>query len=299
VHVADAGAHAVRITMPTRVFEGQRINVMVAVSPKAAHCQLSIRYMGGRVQRLQDLDAGAGRAVWTVRIPAVPEGRAVATARCGQAGSATASMMVQLAIQAPKITIEQSGFTQRPHRYSPGSDVSFGLVIRNARTQVDAINVSLLVNFVDASNRVLGSAHERISRLPASTTYNFGGQQSIPVQDPVSRLEVVVGATSTERTAATPPLISDLVIAPRLTEPYVDSVRGQLLNTRNAPMRSGTVGIVILDGEGNIIGGGAGYASGPLAFGAREAFSVTGDFSAIPYQKAAAAAVSVVPAYDS
>jgi hypothetical protein len=284
--------------LPGRVFEGQRISVAVSVRPSSARCQLSIRYMGGRVQRLQDLGAASGRVVWTLRVPAVPEGRAVATARCGSAGAASAGMMVQLALQAPKITIENSGFTQRPRRYSAGSDVSFGLVIRNARRQVDASNVSLLVNFVDASNRVLGSAHERISRLPANTTFNFGGQQAIPVQDPVKRLEVVIGATSTDKTAATPPLISDLVIAERVTEPYVDSVRGQLLNTEGAAMRSGIVGVVILDAEGNIIGGGAGYASGPLAYGAREAFSVSGDFSAIPFPSAATAVVSVVPTYD-
>ena len=171
-------------------------------------------------------------------------------------------------------------------------------MIRNARTQVDAINVSLLLNFVDASNRVLGSAHERLTRLPASTEMNFGGQQAISVQDPVSRLEVIVRAQSDKREVATPLLISDIVIAPRVTEPYVDSVRGQLLNTRNTAMRSGAVGVVIVDAEGKIIGGGAGYASGPLAYGAREAFSVSGDFSAIPFPNAAAAFVSVVPAYD-
>jgi hypothetical protein len=63
-------------------------------------------------------------------------------------------------------------------------------------------------------------------------------------------------------------------------------------------MRSGAVGVIILDAEGGILGGGSGYASGPLAHGAREAFSVSGSFNAIPYAKAAAAVVSVVPSYD-
>lgn len=295
---AGAGATSVRVSAPARVFEGQRISVEATVTPKNARCRLLIRYAGGRAQHLQEQTASAGRISWTVRVPDVAKGRATARVTCARGGSASASMMVQLALQAPKITIEKSGFTQRPRRFSPGSDVSYGLVIHNARSQVDATNVSVLVNFVDDSNRVLGTAHDSILRLPANTTLFFGGQQAIPVQDPVTRLEVIVGAKSDEKEPATPLLISDIVIAPRQSEPYVDSVRGQVLNKRNAPMRSGLVGVVILDAEENIIGGGAGYAHGPLAFGGREAFSVSGDFSAIPFEKAAAALVSVVPSYD-
>jgi hypothetical protein len=280
------------------VFQGQRVTIAASVAPAGKSCQLAITYRGGRVQRSQTQQAAGGRVFWTVRIPNVPEGRAVVRLRCEGAGSASASMLVQLALQAPKINIENSGFTQRPRRFSPGSDVSYGLVIKNARTQSDAVNVTLLVNFVDESNRILGSAHDRISRLPANARITYGGQQAIPTQDQVVRLEVIVGATSDTRELAVPPLISDVIIAPRSSEPYVDSVRGQLLNTRANPMRSGTVGVIILDVEGGIIGGGAGYASGPLAFGAREAFSVSGSFTAIPFAKAAAAVVSVVPNYD-
>jgi hypothetical protein len=295
---AGAGASSIQIKLPSRVFEGQRIGIEAVRVPKGAQCRLVIRYAGGRIQRLQDQMAGDGHIVWTVRVPAVPEGRAVARVVCDRGGSASASMFVRLALQAPKITIEKSGFTQRPKRYSQGSDVSYGLVIRNERTQVDATSVTLLVNFVDATNRVLGSAHDRISRLPASSTIFFGGQAGIPVKDEVARLEVIIGATSEEREPATPLLISDIVITPRSTEPYVDAVRGQLLNQRATPMRSGLVGVIILDAEENIIGGGAGYASGPLALGAREAFNVSGDFSAIPMERAAAALVTVVPSYD-
>ncbi len=62
-------------------------------------------------------------------------------------------------------------------------------------------------------------------------------------------------------------------------------------------MDSGDVGVVIQDASGNIIGGGSGYARGPLSFGAREAFDVNGPFSAIPIANAAQAIVSVIPNY--
>jgi hypothetical protein len=295
---STAAQERVSLRAPARVFQGQRVDFSASVNPAGKVCQLSIAYHGGRVQRLQIQQSGGGRVLWTLRIPNVPEGRAAVRLRCDGAGSASVSMLVERALQAPKITIEDSGFTQRPRRYSPGSDVSYGLVIKNARPQADAENVTLLVNFVDATNRILGSAHDRISRLPANTTITYGGQQGIPTQDQVTRLEVIVGATPDRRELAVPPLISDIIIAPRSFEPYVESVRGQLLNTRDRPMRTGTVGVVILNAEGGIIGGGAGYASGPLAYGAREAFSVSGSFSAIPFKDAAAALVSVVPRYD-
>lgn len=207
-------------------------------------------------------------------------------------------MLVQRAVQAPKITIEANGFTQRPRRFSAGSDVSYGLVIKNWRTREDAVNVTLLVNFVGEANRVLGTGHALISRLPANSTFNYGGRVGIPTQETVVRLEVVIGAKSERRVLGVPPLVSDLVIDPRPWEPYVDSVRGQLLNTRREPMRQGIVGVILLDAERRIIGGGAGYAQGPLAHGAREAFSVSGSFFPVPYANAASAVVSVIPSYE-
>jgi hypothetical protein len=296
---APAGAAAIRVQAPALVFAGQRIGIEATVTPKDARCGLTIRYVGGRVQRLVEQTAQGGRLVWTVRVPSVPAGRAVAKITCKGAGSASASMMVRVALQAPKITIERSGFTQRPLRYSPGSDVSYGLIIRNHRTNLDATNVSVLVNFVDPTNRVLGSAREVILRLPANTTIPYGGQQYIPVKDAVTRLEVIVGATSAQRLPGAPLLVSDMVIAQRTYEPYVDSVRGQVLNPRNKTMLSGLVGVVILDAENNIIGGGGGYSSGPLAYGARQAFSVVGDFSAIPFERAVAAMAAVIPTYTN
>jgi hypothetical protein len=61
-------------------------------------------------------------------------------------------------------------------------------------------------------------------------------------------------------------------------------------------MDSGVVGVVIQDVNGNIIGGGSGYAGGPLSLGARAAFDVRA-FSAIPSANAAQALVSVIPNY--
>jgi hypothetical protein len=282
---------------PSRVFEGQNTTLRASVSPGNASCQLSIKYKGGHLQRLATKSAVRGRVFWSVRVPAVPAGPATATVNCPHAGTATTSLYVQWAVQAPKVTIARSGFSQRPHRFDGGSDVNYGLEVHNERTGSDAANVTLLVNMVDDTNRVLGTGYVRIQRLPASSVFYVGGQTAIPTQVPVSRLEVVVNAISDQKLAATPVLISDLIIAPSAREPYVDSVRGQLLNQSRVQMDSGVVGVVIQDANGNIVGGGSGYASGPLSLGAREAFNVRGPFSAIPMANAAQAVVSAIPNY--
>jgi len=281
---------------PGRVFEGQRTTLRAFVSPANASCHLAIKYKGGHLQRLATKSAVRGRLFWSVRVPAVPAGPAMATVSCARAGTATAWLNVQWAVQAPKVRIARSGFSQRL-RFGGNSDVSYGLEVQNERTRSDATNVSLLVNMVDDTNRVLGTGYVRIQRLPASSVFYVGGQTLIPTQTRVSRLEVVVNATSEQKVAATPLLISDLIVAPSTFEPYVDSVRGQLLNRNRVQMDSGVIGAVVEDASGNIIGGGMGYANGPLSYGAREAFSVGGSFNAIPIENAAQAVVSVIPNY--
>jgi hypothetical protein len=72
-----------------------------------------------------------------------------------------------------------------------GSEVSFGLTLHNERSRSDAANVAVLVNFVDSTNRVLGTAHLVVGRLPASSTFStfsLGGQQLLSTKSVVSRL---------------------------------------------------------------------------------------------------------------
>jgi len=284
---------------PDHVFQGQRTTLHALVSPENASCRLSIKYKGGRLQRLQRKSAKRGRLSWSLRIPPVPAGAATATINCPGAGVATASLDIQWALQAPKVTIVRNGFSQRPRARSTDSDVSFGLEVHNERTRFDATNVTLLVNMVDATNRVLGTGFVRIQRLPASSVFYVGGQARIPTLTPVSRLEVVVSATSEVKVPATPPLISDQVIAPAppILGPFVGSVRGQLLNQTRVPMATGVIGVVIEDANGNITGGGEGRANGPLSPGAREAFELSSTFSPIPLANASRALVSVIPTY--
>jgi hypothetical protein len=291
---SQAASGGVRFAnLPAKVFEGQRVTITAVVAPASKRCTLTINYAGNRTDHRAAI--ARGKATWTLRIPNVPPGTATLTASCPGAGTVTEKLEIQWATEAPKIVVSRRGFTQRVgNGYSA---VSYGLALVNKRTRSDAINVAVLVNFVDSANRVLGTAHTGVTRLPASSTYYLGGQQTIGTKTTVARIEVVIEATSAANELATPPLISDVVLTQSPFEPYMAGVSGQLLNHYPLSMQSGNIGVVILDSSGTIVGGGTGAAQGPLAHGAREFFSAIGTFNAIPMSNAASALISVVPTY--
>jgi hypothetical protein len=282
---------------PSPAYEGQTARIAVYVRPASPRCTLTIRYTGGRTDRRVQA-APKGRAEWNIRIPAVPPGQAAVTVTCKGAGTVRGTMLVQWPLQTPLLSAGKSGWSQRNQTFGTSSDVSYGVAVKNERARFDAVNVAVLVNFVDDANRVLGSARNSLSRIPAGGTFYLGGSLSIPTQTPIARLEIVVGpATSAQIVPSQPPLISDVAIVPARDGTYVDSVRGQLLNTYQFPMQSARLGIVLLDSSGNIVGGGQTTAQGPIAKGARVLFVATSSFRAIPLSRASTGLISAVPTY--
>jgi hypothetical protein len=272
------------------------IQLRVMVRPHSVHCVATIKYTGGKVQKLGDRLAGPKGATWSFRIPAVRPGGARAGIDCGEVGRATIPFKVTPALQAPKIITERTGFSQRLNR-DGSTDACFGLQLRNERTGVDATHVAVLVNLVDADNRVIATDHLRLVRIPAGATVYIGDQISRIVNIPITRVEVVaVEATSTPVQPAMPPLISDILFTPS-RDGGIDKVYAQLLNQSSLIMQGGELGTVLLDGEGNIIGGGRGTVQGPVSLGARELSKTFGQLDAVLYANVAEALVSVVPRY--
>jgi hypothetical protein len=302
VALALAGGASARATgvsvqgLSKPVFTGQMITIHADVRPAGVKCSLSIRYSSNRVQRLGERTATTRGANWGVRIPAVPSGRARATVACGKAGTGTNTFTVQHALQAPRVVIERSGWSQRPNLRFGYSYTCFGLQVKNARARLDAVRIALLVNLVDADNRVLATDHLRLGRIPAGTTVYTGHQLRMALTA-VARIEVVVvEATSDEMEPAMPPLVSDVVISMDSSGPYVGTIFGQLLNRSRLPMRSGEIGFLLQGPDGNIVGGGRGSARGPVSLGARELFKSSGSFDAVPHD-GTEALISIVPRY--
>ena len=278
------------------VYQGQTIVIHVTVRPRADHCAGSITYKGGKIQRLPDRVVGPDGASWSFRIPAVPAGMARATLVCAEAGKGTTTFRVQHALQTPRIITERTGFTQRMDERLGSSSVSFGLQLRNDRAHVDATTLAVLVNLVDADNRVIASDHLRLARIPAGATVYTGDQISHMAMIPIARVEVVaVEAKSEPVQPATPPLISDILVAP--SRGYVDKVYAQILNQSHLNIQGGEMGTAIVNAAGDIIGGARGIVHGPLSLGARELVGTSSQLNAIPQGSAAAALVSIVPRY--
>jgi len=278
------------------VYIGQTMQLRVLYHGQSVHCVATVSYTGGKVQKLGDRATSSSGATWSFRVPAVRPGTARAVINCGEAGKGSIPFQVRAALQAPKIITERTGFSQRLNR-DGSTNVCFGLELRNDRARVDAAHVAVLVNLVDADNRVIGTDHLTLIRIPAGATVYVGDQLSRLVNIPIVRVEVVaVTATSTPIAPATPPLISDILITPD-RDRYVGGVYAQLLNQSGLQLQGGELGTVLVDAEGNIIGGGRGNVQGPVSLGARELSKTFSQMTAVPYDSAAQALISVVPRY--
>jgi hypothetical protein len=285
--------------LPAQVFEGQTATFKLDVGGSATSCALQIRYNGGRLQKLSAHAVKSGVAAWAVRIAAAPAGYAKLTATCAGSGRVTARVLVQWPLEAPKLSVVKRGFSQRNDQSNSSSTVNYGLAIANQRVHLDATGIAVLINFVDATNRVLGTSHVSIGRVPAGTTIYMGGQVGLNTATQVSRLEVVfVQATSSQHLPALQPLVSDVVLTPT-ADGYLDWLGGQLLNRYPRPLQGGDIGVVFEDDAGNIVGGGEGGASGPVSLGAREVFQVNSGFNVLPIAKIASTLISIVPSYPS
>ena len=290
---AATGIHF--LGLPDHIFRGERVTFRI-FGASSKTCSLTIRYAGRHVQRLKAKKTVNGAITWTFRVPSVPPGMATLRLVCGKA-AATARVPVRATLESPKLAVTRDGFTQRPHPYDVGSDLNFGIAVRNERLHTDATTVSILVNALDATNRVLGTAHVSAQRLPEAETIYLGGQIPLPTQTPVVKLETIfVSAKPAAHVASTPVLVSDAVIQPD-TMGYVGNVHGQLLNKYPRDMQSAVVGVLILDASGKVVGGGMGNALGPVSLGAREAFELIGPFTAIKWSSSLTAVFTTVPTY--
>jgi hypothetical protein len=293
---ATARASSLRFSfVPARALQGGQVAVRVAVRPRSARCSLTVRYKGGGTQpNLGTVRAQNGTAEWRWTVPTTTQaGLARLTASCGGAGRATAKVLVVGQLIPVKVDVVKRGFSIRPLPYS-GTSVSYGLILHNQSKNQDALNVNVLVNFVMADNKLLGTASSDVALISAGSDYAYGGELSFPAGAPIERLEVVVQVGSHARSAL-PPAIANLRVLPDPYDPgWVGSVEGELINDQPAlDLWNARLSTVVFDAAGNILGGGTGYAFQALPPGTREFIKITQGLKAIPSTLAASAMVSV------
>ena len=286
--------------VPQKAFPGQPASLSVVVRPTGVRCSASIRYADASLQRLPSLVARAGKASWRWTIPAkVKLGSASASVACGKAGRASRSFAVVGPPSAPaKVIISKSGFSQRV-RFTT-RDVSYGVVLSNPSPENDALDVTVLVNFIDSTNRVVATTTTKVGGVGAGANYYLGGSTAIPDATPVSKLEIVprIGSQAPKRHLG--PATSDVLVQASRYEPgWVGAVVGQVQNDHPTWLLSSTaISAVVYDSAGTVIGGGSGFSTGGLLPGIRAYFSASSGVSAIPSDQAFSAGVSVLGRYE-
>jgi hypothetical protein len=286
-------------SLSQRAFQGKEAVAVVAVRPAGVRCTLTVRYANAALQPgLKPVRATRGRAAWTWRVPeGAATGAAQVTAACGGA-QASRTLTVVGSVIPPRVSVGKDGFSIRP-KASGGTDVSYGLVLHNDSPTRDALSVTVLVNFVDPNNVLFGSATTNVAVISAGSTYDLGGMLSFPGAAPVARLEVVIQVASHVPHALRLPAVENIRVVQSTYDPgWVGSVEGELTNgAQGQILQNAQLSAVVFDALGNVIGGGSGYAFASLPPGTREFFKADLGFSAIPFEKAVSAQVSLVPTY--
>lgn len=296
---ADARTSTVAFTRaPATALQGKLVKIAVATKPaRSTTCKLVIRYQDGAVERMTTFSR-LGVASWDWRVPQVAQpGRASLSASCVGVGSISRLITVVGTLIPPKIVVADQGFSVRAKPTS--SEASFGLMLKNSSPNADALNVYVLVNFVMADGQAIGTKTETIDAIPAGTTYAYGGSLSFPGAAPVARLEVVVKVGDRQRRTVFQPLVQSIAVVPgRRDAAWVGEVNGEIVNDHPSLNVSRTkLSTVVFDVNGAIVGGGSGSATALLPPGTRQVFVITSGVDAIPWARAARAAVSTFATY--
>jgi hypothetical protein len=281
-----------------RVVQGNELSMTVSVSPAGVRCSAAVRYRGGKTQNLPAVTAAGGRASWKWKVArSTPPGPARAYVSCGSAGRASRTFTVIGAVLPPTIHVVKTGWSVRP--FAAGALVSYGVILANESKQRDALDVKVLVNFVMSDNRLIGSATTRVSDITAGTQHAMGGELLFQGGAPIARLEVVVVTGGAGPKSKLFPGLSAVRVVPSPIEPqWSGAVEGEVQN--DSPTKSlaqAELSSVVLDADGNVIGGGNGFAAAPLPPSSRMFFKITTGMRAIPSDEAASALVSIVPTY--
>jgi hypothetical protein len=297
----DAGSSVGFRFLPQKAFQGQPASLSVIARPSGVRCVPTIRYANGATQALKPTIARGNRASWAFKIPAKARiGSASATVKCGRAGKVTRSFSVVGPPAAPaKIVIKKSGFSQRVR--SIQREVSYGIVLSNDSPEKDALGVSVIINFIDSTNRVVATQSELIGAVGAGTDFYLGGSTSIPDSTPVSTLEIVTRIGGQDMAAKLGPPTFDVLVQQALYDPgWVGAVVGQITNDHPTMLlASSSVYTVVFDASGNVLGGGKGYgSSGALLPGVRAYFSASSGVTSIPIDRAVSAGVTVLARYE-
>ena len=286
------------VSVPRLVLPGQHVTVTAHVQPSGVPCDLLVRFADWTLQRgIPTRTSRPGLTVWKFTLEAdAPTGPARAVVWCNRDDAMQTFSVGAAPIAHVSVAVVKKGFSQR------GSSVSYGAVLHVTSADEDARDVTVLVNVADAANRLLGSAQARIAVIPAGGTFDVGGALTLRTAGAqAARIDVVVRARATAARSFQAPATRNVTVVPSAADAqWVGEVDGELDNTRmDATLSGARLTVVLLDPDGNVLGGGAATSTLALPPGTRGFFAVAAGVGAVQSARVVSAEVSVVPTYAS
>lgn len=293
---------------PGLVHRGQKTTLSVRVPGFTGRCIATLSFSNHHALRTSWHTPRNGRVTFVVRVPSTaPVGPGDWLVQCGVGTSRGTFVVVGVrsktkAVAAPRVVVASQGFSQRPDPYGPGSNLSYGIVLRNTSAAEDADNVYVIVNMVAADGSLLGSKSQTVGLVPAAGTYALGDSLGLRTQTAASHLEIVVRVLAHQPKQPNPmPDLANVRLEPsQYDQGFVGEVDGEVVNdTSTKTLSSASMSIVVLDASGNPVGGGTGSLYAAVPSGARFVFTASSGFNAIPLDKAATVLVSLAPRYTT
>jgi hypothetical protein len=303
---ASAAPRSASGISPSLVHRGQRTTITIPTF-STLPCIAILSYADGRSQALPLKHPRNHRVTFVARIPidaAIGAGKWVVSCT-GIIRSGTfivAAVKSTAGADVPRVVVDKQGYSQRPDQMGGGSQISYGLVLRNTSTTEDAKSVYVIVNMVAAGGELIGSKSRTVQLVPAGGSFAFGDSLALRTQVATAQLEITIRVVAHEpKQVHTSPEFANVRIEPNQYDPgWVGEVDGEVVNVNTVKtLSSATLSLVVLDAAGNPIGGGSGYTSATLPSGTRFVFVANTGFSAIPLDRAASVLISSEPVYSA
>lgn len=305
---STATAAPTRVDAARTVHRGGTVTIAMRSRSHAA-CTAFVQYADGVIQDTGVKRAHAGTVAWTVRVPTnAALGAAHWHAACGLKVHAAGTWNVAAVSNAPgtgsteqpRVVVDKFGFTERPPKTGTGSDVSYGLFLHNTSTTQDALDVYVLINFVTADGQLDATVTKNVDVVYADTVWALGDHLTLRNTAQIVKLEITVKVTDHRpaQTYTLPHFANVTILPGQFDSSYVGEVDGEIVNDSSPhTLQQATLSVVLLDANGNVVGGGTGMSFSPLPSGSRMVFLVQNGFTAIPWGEATQAVISVEPKY--
>ena len=301
---AAAGAFAakaapLKISAPARVLQGK--TAVVSVNSKSFGCKLSVKFSNGDQQAsMSPSSVVNGKVSWQWQVPQfAAAGQAKLTIACAGGGKATKPIIVVGGLIPPHVIVLKQGFSARVT--GPSENVSYGLILQNTSPNGNALSVQVLVNFVMPDNHLAGTATATIPIINAASQYDLGNEISFQGAPPIARLEIVINPGGSAKSAKNfSPAVDNVQLFPDFDPQWLGGVEGDLINVHpTLTLDNAAMSCVILDANGNVLGGSQGGAYFKLLPGTRAFFKIANGLNPIPFNNAKSALISIIPQYET